>query len=106
MTGANNKTEIDLGELALHQRRLGAVLDRLTTAAGASREYVNPLAFGALGVALGSACAALQTEAIETLDFGVAATERHIRNVGRWKDDVDMNEFSAASMFREMINLD
>lgn len=106
MTGVNDKTEIDLDELAAHQQRLGAVLDRVTTAAGASREYVNPLAFGALGVVLGAACADSQTEAMETLDFGVAATERHIRKVGRWKDDVDMRELDAAAMFREMINID
>jgi hypothetical protein len=106
MTGAFDQTEIDLGELSAHHQRLGAVLDRVTTAAGASREYVNPAAFGALGLGLGAVCAEAQTEAIETLDFGVAATERHIRKVGLWKDDVDMNELSAASMFREMINLD
>src|SRR5262245_54529285 len=106
MAGSNDRTEIDLDEIAAHQQRLGTILDQVTTAAGAAREYVNPLAFGALGVALGAACANSQTEAMQTLDFGVAATERHIRKVGRWKDDVDMRELEAASMFRERINLD
>lgn len=102
----NDGTEISLVELTAHHGRLGAVLDRVTTAAEASREYVNPLAFGVLGVALGAACADSQTEAVETLDFGVAATERHIAKVGRWKDDVDMNDLAAAAMFRELVDLD
>jgi hypothetical protein len=98
--------EINLVELAAHQKRLGGVLDHVTAASNAAYHSTNPLAFGELGTLLAEMCTDLQAECGAHLRSAVGTTTEHITKVGEWHDSVSRHEEYRAKSFEERTDLD
>jgi hypothetical protein len=94
-----NSSGIDLQELENHLTRLGQVRDRVVTAADAGAHPVEPMAFGLFGAGYGMDCEDFRAQCHEVLQEAVQETNRHLDEVRRWHDDVDLTQQEMVDRF-------
>jgi len=99
MAGDRDAMAVDPSELASHQRRIGALTERVGVACDAARVTLSPDAFGVFGGGLAEECARSQREGGDMLRVALTASDVHCQKIGSWIGDLDAHELDLVAMF-------